>query len=209
MLGTETNLPLSFIHLCFYFCYAFPIRVLFYTFYDLSLEKLDQWQEDVLFSFYFLYSAASINKSSRHQFAIFSVECLFYVGSWMFLLFSYRLYRTACTMDHTRRCHLLWIYLIFSHETKLLPELLVAEPAIWYLSSRFLVCLHSLVCCGRNTWCLRACFCVYKKSIWMNINNKLSQRSLLWFEYIWQLTSLGVLYTRLSQNLLRQFIYSW
>lgn len=147
----------------FLFLLCFSNSLLFYTFYDLSLEKLAQWQEDVLFSFYFLYSTASINKSSRHQFAIFSVECLFYVGSWMLLLFSYRLYRTVCTMDHTRRCQLLWIYLIFSHETILLPELLVAEPAIWYLSSRFLVCLHSLICCGRNTWCVRVFVCVQEK----------------------------------------------
>jgi len=119
----------------------------------------------LLFSFYFLYSAASINKSSRHQFAIFSAECLLYVGSGMLLHFSYRLYRTACTMDHTRRCQLLWIYLIFSHETILLPELLVAVPAIWYLSSRFLVCLHSLICYGWNTWCVcvRVFLCVQGK----------------------------------------------
>jgi len=45
-------------------------------FKGLNLEKLDQWQEDVLFSFYFLYSAAAINKSSRHHFAVFFVECL-------------------------------------------------------------------------------------------------------------------------------------
>lgn len=164
MLCTKTNWPPSFNYRCFYFCNAFSIRVLFYTFYDSSLEKMDQWQEDVSFSFYFLYSAAaSINISSRHQFAIFSVECLLHVGTWMLLLFSYRLYRTACTMDHTRRRQLLWIYLIFSHETILLPELLVSEPAIWYLSSSFLVCLHSLICYGRNTWCVRVFVCVQEK----------------------------------------------